>query len=120
MADITIYGIKNCDSMKKTFRWMNDNDVEYGFHDYKKSGADVSVLKRAVDQHGWEVVINKRGTTWRKLDDAVKEQMDERLAITIALDNPSIIKRPLIVQNGTVYIGFDADKLAKAFIPDQS
>lgn len=120
MARLTVYGIKNCDSMKKTFRWMDDNGVDYDFHDYKKSGADTSVLKKAIDQHGWEVVINKRGTTWRKLDDAVKEKMDESLAITIALDNPSIIKRPLIVENDTSYVGFDAETFENAFIPDQS
>lgn len=117
MSAATIYGIKNCDTMKKTFRWMDENGVAYDFHDYKKEGANISVLKKAIDAHGWEIVINKRGTTWRKLDDAMKEQMDERLAITIATDNPSIIKRPIIVQDDKVMVGFDADKLCSAFIP---
>ena len=102
----TIYGIKNCDTMKKAFNWLDENGIEYNFHDYKKDSPDTAVLEKAIATHGWETVINQRGTTWRKLDDAVKESMDADKAIPLALENPSILKRPLLTHNGTTHIGF--------------
>lgn len=113
MPAVTIYGIKNCDTMKKAFRWLEENGVLYDFHDYKKDGADISVLKKAIDAHGWESVINIRGTTWRKLDDTIKEQMDERVALEVAKDNTSIIKRPIIAYGGELMIGYDENTLSK-------
>lgn len=109
---ITIYGIKNCDTMKKAFAWLQDNGVEHTFHDYKKNGADETVLRAIIAEHGWEQVLNRRGLTWRKLPDEVKKNMDTQSAIKIALDNPSIIKRPLLAVNGQYYLGFDAKDYA--------
>lgn len=116
MADIKIYGIKNCDSMKKAFSWFSDHDIEYDFHDYKKEGVDKTVIKRAISHYTWEDVINRRGTTWRKLDDKTKDNMNADRAINIANDNPSIVKRPLIVSGNEIILGFDTDKYASTFI----
>lgn len=110
---ITIYGIKNCDTMKKTFHWFDDHDVTYVFHDYKKQGVDEEVLKRAIDTHGWETVINKRGTTWRKLPLEVQDSMDATKALFVAKENASLIKRPLIVSDEGIHIGYGVDAFAK-------
>lgn len=107
---ITVYGIPNCDTMKKARRWLEANGVEYEFHDYKKQGVPEKKLKAWVNKAGWDQVLNKRGTTWRKLDDPVKENIDEIQAINIMLENPSIIKRPILETGDTLLIGFnDAD-----------
>ena len=107
MSEIKIYGIKNCDTMKKAMKWLEHAGVIYTFHDYKKLGVDIEVLKRAIAQHGWENVINRRGTTWRKLPDNVKDAMDENRAIKLAEDNPSVVKRPLLdLQQGQIILGF--------------
>ena len=103
---VEIYGIKNCDTMKKALKWLDDNNVDYVFHDYKKEGTDTDVLKQAIAEHGWEQVINRRGTTWRNLPEDIKENMDETQALEIAQDNPSIIKRPLLLHKNTVFLGF--------------
>jgi arsenate reductase len=110
---IHIYGIKNCNTMKKAFNWLDENGVSYTFHDYKKEGADVAALDKAFAAHGWEAVINRRGTTWRKLDDAVKETMNETQARAQAIKNPSLIKRPLIVANDDIVLGFDESLFAQ-------
>lgn len=107
---IKIYGIKNCDTMKKAFKWLEEQDIEYDFVDYKKHGADKAVLKSAIKIHSWENVINRRGTTWRQLDDTKKQAMNDDLAISIALDNPSIIKRPLLINDNHIELGFSADR----------
>ena len=110
-----IYGIKNCDTMKKAFKWLDENGIEYAFHDYKKQGVDEIILNQAIIEHGWETVINKRGTTWRNLPDKVKDTMDDTKAVTIAEENPSIIKRPLLVHQGKTYLGFKAEEYEKIF-----
>lgn len=112
---IKIYGIKNCDTMKKAFAWLDDHGAAYDFHDYKKQGADVAVLQAAFAAHGWGSVLNRRGTTWRKLDEALKNNMDDQQALQIALDNPSIIKRPLLVKDGSLYLGFDPARYSEIF-----
>lgn len=109
---IKIYGIKNCDTMKKTMSWLTEHNIPYSFHDYKKEGANDSALDKAISVHGWENVINRRGTSWRKLDDAVKENMNENTAKEAAIENPSLIKRPLITTaNDDIILGFDEDSL---------
>lgn len=111
----TIYGIKNCDTMKKAFAWLDGHNVAYDFHDYKKQGTDEDILKKAINDHGWENVINRRGTTWRKLPDDVKNAMDANKAIAIASENPSIIKRPLLVTHGHITLGFNEEEFTKIF-----
>ncbi len=107
---LKIYGIKNCDTMKKAFKFLEAQNISYDFHDYKKEEPDTDILKQAIAVHGWENVINRRGTTWRKLSDDVKNSMDEDKAIDIALDNPSIIKRPLLVYNQDILLGFKEEE----------
>jgi arsenate reductase len=112
---ITLYGIANCDTMKKARGWLKEQGVEYQFHDYKKLGVPEKELKKWCRQLGWEALLNKRGTTWRKLDDASKDSVDENSAIRIMLDNPSIIKRPLLDMDGKYTVGFAADTYRKLF-----
>ncbi|TYL47229.1 ArsC family reductase [Marinomonas sp. IMCC 4694] len=103
---IDIYGIKNCDTMKKAFRWLDEQQIEYRFHDYKKEDLEETQAKLWVEEFGWESVINKRGTTWRKLDDSIKKAMSNDQAINIMIAQPSIIKRPILSKNGTTILGF--------------
>ena len=112
---ITLYGIANCDTMKKARKWLNDQGVDYEFHDYKKLGVPEKELKKWCKQLGWETLLNKRGTTWRKLDEAVKDSVDEKSAIRIMLDNPSIIKRPVLDIDGQYTVGFSADSYTQLF-----
>ncbi len=107
---IKVYGIPNCDTMKKARRWLEANGVEYDFHDYKKRGVPEKNLKAWVKRAGWETILNKRGTTWRKLDDELKHNIDNESAIKIMLDNPSIIKRPVLESNQLLFIGFKEDE----------
>ncbi|PYF78627.1 arsenate reductase [Marinomonas alcarazii] len=114
---ITIFGIKNCDTMKKAFRWLDDNNLEYHFHDYKKAGVDETLAKTWVEALGWENVINKRGTTWRKLDDEVKNTIDSEKAVNIMLAQPSIIKRPLLMlDNSEFLLGFSSEEYAEKLL----
>lgn len=110
-----IYGIKNCDTMKKAFKWLDEKTIDYVFHDYKKGGVDDAVLRDAIAKHGWENVINRRGTTWRALPDEFKNSMNTVEAIKIASEKPSIIKRPLLTHAGEIYLGFDADRYSDIF-----
>ena len=104
---ITLYGIPNCDTVKKARKWLDSRDIAYGFHDYKKQGADAGKIAGWVDQAGWEVVLNKRGTTFRKLPDSDKEGIDAAKAVTIMEANPSCIKRPVVEHPGGILVGFN-------------
>lgn len=101
-----MYGIPNCDTIKKARKWMQQHNIDYQFHDYKKLGVDETRLHQWLDQLGWEQVINKRGTSWRKLDESVRNGMDNDKAISVILENPSIIKRPLLEYEGQLTLGF--------------
>ena len=112
---ITVYGIKNCDTMKKALRWLDDAGVEYQFHDYKKQGVPADQLDHWLKAPGWEQIINRRGTTWRKLDESVRDTMDSSSARAVILDNPSIIKRPLLDTGSEIVLGFSADDYTARF-----
>lgn len=112
---LAVYGIKNCDTMKKAMTWLDDHDIAYDFHDYKKQGADKAVIAAAIAALGWEDVINRKGTTWRALPQATRDKMNAASALTAALDNPSLIKRPLVFDGKTYSVGFDAAVFAKKF-----
>ena len=103
---IKIYGIKNCDTMKKAFKWLEDNDLDYQFHDYRKDGIDEGLVKGFVDELGIELVLNKRGGTWRKLPDEMKNRVDERRAISLLVENEAMIKRPIFDLGNVRVIGF--------------
>ncbi|WP_297799377.1 ArsC family reductase [uncultured Brevundimonas sp.] len=104
---ITIYGIKACDTMKKARVWLDENGVSYDFHDYKVQGADKTELEKWVAEHGWEKVLNKAGTTFRKLPDEAKADIDAAKAIALMMEQPSMIKRPVLdLGNGKTVLGF--------------
>ena len=104
---ITIYGIKACDTMKKARTWLDDHGVTYAFHDYKAVGIDRASLERWAGQVGWEVLLNRSGTTFRKLADADKTDLNQDKAIALMLDQPSMIKRPVLVKaTGESLVGF--------------
>lgn len=102
----TIYGIKNCDTMKKARVFLDEHGVDYAFHDYKASGIDRPHLERWCREAGWETVLNRAGTTFRKLPDAARENLDEARAIELMLEQPSMIKRPVLEKDGRLLIGF--------------
>ena len=104
---LKIYGIANCDTMKKARKWLETNGVDYEFHDYKKSGAPEKELNLWVKKLGWDALLNRRGTTWRKLDETTKNNIDEASAIKVMLENPSIIKRPVLEAGRTILVGFN-------------
>ncbi|TPE52836.1 ArsC family reductase [Maribrevibacterium harenarium] len=103
-----IYGIKNCDTMKKALRWLDENQIAYRFHDYRKDGLERELLQQWLDQEGWENLVNKRGTTWRKLDSAEQEDMPNR-AVELFQQHPAMIKRPLLVHENQITLGFKAE-----------
>lgn len=104
----TLYGIANCDTVKKARRFLDERGTGYVFHDYKKAGADPALLARFVDAFGWEPIVNRRGTTWRKIDEDTRAGVvDAASAIAVLQANPSAIKRPIIEMDGRWMIGFD-------------
>ena len=108
---ITLYGIPNCDTVKRARAWLDEHGVAYRFHDFKKEGVPEAELDRWLKAPGWEALVNRRGTTWRKLDDATRASVvDAGSARTVLLANPSLIKRPVVHWNGRpdVTTGFDA------------
>ena len=105
----TLYGIPNCDTVKKARVWLSDHGVAYDFHDYKKAGVPEAALRGWVDRLGWETLLNRSGTTFRKLPDADKADLDAEKAIALMLANPSTIKRPVLVQGDTLLAGFKPD-----------
>ncbi len=111
----TVYGIKNCDTMKKALKWLETQQIDFLLHDYKKDGVPSDILAQAIKEHGWEDVINRRGTTWRKLSDNVRDAMDEEGAMKVALENPSIIKRPLLCHKNKSYLGFKVETYQRIF-----
>jgi arsenate reductase (glutaredoxin) len=110
---ITIYGIKNCDTMKKARAWLDSHGVAYDFHDYKAAGIDSSKLEQWSGKLGWETLLNRAGTTFKKLPDADKEGLDERKAIALMLAQPSMIKRPVLETGGKLLVGFKPEIYAK-------
>jgi arsenate reductase (glutaredoxin) len=112
---VTIYGIKNCDTMKKARAWLDKHGVAYGFHDYKATGIEAGALKRWAGEVGWERLLNRAGTTFRKLSDADKADIDEKKAIALMVREPSMIKRPVLDVGGELIVGFEPAVYAKAF-----
>jgi arsenate reductase (glutaredoxin) len=112
---VTIFGIKNCDTMKKARAWLDGHGVAYDFHDYKAAGIDKAHLTRWSKQVGWETLLNRAGTTFRKLPDADKEGLTEARAIDLMLAQPSMIKRPVLEQGKTLLVGFRPEAYAEAF-----
>jgi arsenate reductase (glutaredoxin) len=110
---ITIYGIKNCDTMKKARAWLDGHAVKYDFHDYKSAGIAKDKLKAWSDKLGWETLLNRAGTTFRKLPDADKEGLTEKKALALMLAQPSMIKRPVLEAGSKLLVGFSPDAYAR-------
>jgi arsenate reductase (glutaredoxin) len=102
----TLYGIRNCDTMKKARTWLDSHGVAYEFHDYKVSGIDRAHLERWCREVGWEAVLNRAGTTFRKLPEAQQAPLDERRAIALMMQQPSLIKRPVLESDRGLLVGF--------------
>ncbi len=111
----TLYGIKNCDTMKKARGWLDAAGVAYQFHDYKAQGIDAALLRGWVDHAGWETVLNRAGTTFRGLPDADKQGIDAAKAVTLMVAIPSMIKRPVLVDGARLLIGFKPDVYSAFF-----
>lgn len=111
----TIYGIKSCDTMKKARQWLDTHSIAHEFHDYKVSGIDAPRLKSWAEQVGWEVLLNRSGTTFRALPDAEKSDLTEAKAIRLMLSNPSMIKRPVLDHDGKITVAFKPDLYAALF-----
>jgi arsenate reductase len=114
MATVTIYGIKNCDTMKKARAWLDHRGVAYGFHDYKAAGIECSILEDWAREVGWESLLNRAGTTFRKLPEADKEGLTEKKAIALMVSQPSMIKRPVLKIGGKLLVGFKPEQYEKA------
>jgi Spx/MgsR family transcriptional regulator len=112
---VVIHGIKNCDTMKKAFAWLDDRGVAYAFHDYKKAGVTAETLARWCDALGWEAVLNRAGTTFRKLPEEKKANLDREAAIALMVAQPSMIKRPVLDRDGALLLGFKPDLYATFF-----
>ena len=120
MQTITIYGIKNCDTMKKARAWLDSQRVPYAFHDYKIEGIEKDKLKSWCDELGWETLLNRAGTTFRKLPDSDREGLNERKAIALMLAQPSMIKRPVLDLDGKLLVGFKPEIYAKEVTPSRA
>jgi arsenate reductase (glutaredoxin) len=109
-----IYGIKNCDTMKKAFAWLQARNIDYEFHDYKKDGVPAAKLKEWAKRAGWEKLANSRGPTWRKIPEAQKKDLDESRALALLLQHSSAIRRPVLEAQGRLLIGFDPSEYEAA------
>ena len=104
---VTLYGIPNCDTVKRARAWLGERGVAYTFHDYKKAGVDPARLAAWIDRLGWETLLNRRGTTFRALPEADRQQLDAAKAARLMIAQPSLIKRPVVEAGGDLLVGFD-------------
>jgi arsenate reductase len=114
---VVMYGIKNCDTVKKAKKWLDSNGVEFTFHDYRKDGLSDELLSSLESTLGWEALLNKRGTTWRKLPDETKDAINKETAMSIMLENPAIIKRPILNNGKALELGFSDTAYQQLFTP---
>lgn len=112
---VTLYGIPNCDTMKKARKWLANKGIEYQFHDYKKLGINEAMLREWVGKVGWETLLNRRGMMWRKVPQEVKDHIDEASAVELMLATPSIIKRPVLDTGKAIHVGFMEDLYQRVF-----
>ncbi|MGF1680473.1 ArsC family reductase [Photobacterium makurazakiensis] len=109
------YGIKNCDTVKKMKKWMEAENIQFSFHDYRVNGLDRDMLVQFEAQLGWEAMVNKRGTTYRQLSDEQKAGLNQETAIELMLEFPAMIKRPLLVHNDSYHLGFKPAQYQQIF-----
>lgn len=111
-----LYGIPNCDTVKKARRWLDERGVAYTFHDFKKEGISQNKLLQWADQVGWETLLNRKGTTWRQLPDTDKVDVDANKSIALMQRQPSIIKRPVVESKAGVIVGFDESRFEQIML----
>ncbi|AIU73713.1 ArsC family reductase [Hafnia alvei] len=110
-TSLYLYGIKNCDTIKKAKKWLEEQQIAYQFHDYRADGLDAELLRSFIEQLGWESLLNTRGTTWRKLNESVRQSINNAdSAAELMLAQPAIIKRPLLAHNHRMLLGFNPDQ----------
>ena len=114
---VTIYGIKNCDTMKKARTWLEDHGIDYAFHDYKKEGLDGETIDRFLKDIPWEKLLNRAGTTFRKLPEEERQNVDAAKARALMLAQPSMVKRPVLDKDGKLTVGFKPDQYENFFRP---
>ena len=114
-SQVVIYGIRNCDTMRKAMAWLDQAGVDYRLHDYRRDGLDPAQLRRWCERLGWESMVNRRGTTWRKLDPALRERLDAEAALQLMQEQPAIIRRPLLEAGEALLVGFDPERYAELF-----
>lgn len=112
---VTVYGIKNCDTMQKAMRWLDAAGIAFTFHDYKKAGIGRAELERWCAALGWEKVLNRAGTTFRKLPEEARTELDQSKAVVLMLEQPSLIKRPVLEGPGILELGFKPERYAALF-----
>ncbi|HSP01095.1 MAG TPA: ArsC family reductase [Thioalkalivibrio sp.] len=110
---VILYGIKNCDTVKKARKWLDEHGADYRFHDFRADGLEAKQLDAWIQAVGWETLLNRRGTTWRKLPEEVREGIDEQRAAALMLEQTTLIKRPVVEHGKQVLVGFDPDAYAK-------
>ena len=112
---ITVFGIKNCDTIKKARNWLTDQGIEYQFHDFRANGIDRDRIETWIQQAGWETVLSRRGTTWRKLDAAIQDTVNRDNVAALLAEHPAMIKRPVLDIDGDISIGFKPDLYQSIF-----
>lgn len=110
----TLYGIKNCDTVKKARKWLESQGIEYQFHDFRVDGLTAEIIEQWFKAVDWESLVNKRSTTWRQLDDAQKEDLNEQSAASLLLENPTLIKRPVLDNGISILVGFSEENYQTA------
>ena len=115
MVKVKVYGIPNCETVKKARAWLEVHGVEYDFHDYKKQGVDRPRLEKWVRENGWETILNRAGMTFRKLDPRLTKDLDAAKAVALMMEYPSAIKRPVLVQGSRTLVGFKPEAYQAAF-----
>ncbi|GAL33015.1 a glutathione-dependent thiol reductase [Vibrio maritimus] len=111
----TMFGIPNCDTIKKAKKWLEANELDYQFHNYRKDGISEEMVRQFCEQLGWEQVVNKRGTTYRQLTQEQKDNLNQETAIALLVEHSAMIKRPILDVDGTLHIGFKADQYQQVF-----
>ncbi|MEH6559538.1 MAG: ArsC family reductase [Oceanicoccus sp.] len=115
MTTVTLYGIKNCDTVKKARQWLDTHEITYHFHDFREQDISSDQVKLWIQQLGWDKVVNKRSTTWKQLGDAARDNMDEGSAVAAILSNPTLVKRPLLDIDGQYSVGFSPEGYQTTF-----
>jgi Spx/MgsR family transcriptional regulator len=111
-----LYGIKNCDTIKKAINWLTQHNIEFQFHDYRKDGVNLEWLVQTEEQLTWQVMLNKKGTTFRQLSEQQKNNLDKQSALNLMLDQPAMIKRPILIHQQQYYCGFVAEQYQEIFL----